>query len=151
MPCSPASLFALVAGLWAAPGCAAPPAPRAPGPETPTAPAMENTMNGAQSPAGDSHPGSIEHVDEVTDRTHTRAAADVPRSIAWVQSDGRWVPVVRVVATGTPDRRRINRYGPDGALLDSTIQAPPPPQARPTPTPQPTPTPTPQPTPEPGG
>jgi hypothetical protein len=111
----------------------------------------EKTMdNGALSPAGDKHPGQILHEDKVDGRTWTRAASEVPVTIAWVQVSGAWKPVTRIEITGTAEQRRFTKYGADGQMLETTIQAPPPP-ARPAPqsTPTPTPTPTPMPTPTP--
>lgn len=128
--------------LWAAASCAAPPSTERPAPAA--GQETDETMSGAHSPAGDAHPGTIENIDEIGDRTWTRSAAEVPPTIAWAEVDGRYVPVVRIVSTGTADRRRITRYGPDGQMLDTTIQAPrPPARPAPTPTPQPTPKPTP--------
>jgi hypothetical protein len=105
----------------------------------------EHTMdNGARSPAGDVHPGEIVHDDKVEGKTWTRAASEVPPSIAWVNVSGAWKPVVRIEITGTVDQRRITKFGADGQMLESTIQAPPPNRGRPpaaTPTPTPTPTP----------
>lgn len=90
---------------------------------------QENTMdNGAHSPAGEAHPGHIVHDDKVDGRTWTAAAADVPRTIAWVDVNGTWKAVVRIVITGTPDQRRITKFGTDGQMLETTIQAPPPPR-----------------------
>lgn len=88
-------------------------------------------MNGAHSPTGDVHPGVIEHSDATTGRIWQRKAAEVPQTIAWGQIDGRWIPVVRVKAAGNPGQRRISRFGPDGQLIDSTVQAPPRPRPAP--------------------
>lgn len=100
---------------------------------------QEDTMDsGARSPAGDSHPGQIVHDDKVEGRTWTRSAAEVPATIAWVEVDGSWRPVVRIEITGTPAQRRITKFGADGKMLETTIQAPPSPPVRmsaPTPTP----------------
>lgn len=107
---------------------------------------QEKTMEDkGQSPAGDRHPGEILHEDKIDGRTWTRSAAEVPPTIAWVEVDGAWKPVVRIEITGTPEHRRFTKFGADGQMLETTIQAPPPPPPRaPAPTPTPTPTPTPR-------
>jgi hypothetical protein len=117
---------------------------RAAAPTTPATPVQaEHTMSGATSPSGQKHPGEIVHDDKIDGRTWTRNAADVPPTIAWVQVDETWVAVVRIEITGTADARRFTKFGPDGQMLETTIQAPPP--QRPTPTPEPTPIPVPTP------
>jgi hypothetical protein len=120
--------------------------PGSPPPATPATPAKdpkEKTMdNGAHSPAGDKHPGQILHEDKVDGRTWTRAASEVPVTIAWVQVSGAWKPVTRIEITATAEQRRFTKFGADGQMLETTIQAPPPP-ARPAPAHSPTPTPTP--------
>ncbi len=80
--------------------------------------------NRALSPAGDEHPGDIVHEDKISGKTWTRAAAEVPSTIAWVAVDGAWKPVVRIEITGTAAQRRISKFGPDGQMLETTIQAP---------------------------
>jgi hypothetical protein len=87
-------------------------------------------MNGAMSPSGERHPGQIVHDDQVDGRVWTKKAEEVPPTIAWVQVDGKWVPVVRIVITGTSDRREIAKYGPAGQMLETTVQAPPPPESK---------------------
>jgi hypothetical protein len=90
---------------------------------------QENTMdNGARSPTGEAHPGQIVHDDKVDGRTWTAAAADVPRTIAWVDVNGTWKAVVRIEITGTSEQRRITKFGTDGQMLETTIQAPPAPR-----------------------
>lgn len=84
---------------------------------------MDNTMNGAESPKGERHPGTIEHDDKIEGRVWTRRADEVPPTIAWVQLDGKWIPVIRIEITGTPDRREITKYGPGGQMLETTVQA----------------------------
>ena len=92
-------------------------------------------MSGATSPAGDRHPGEIAYEDMIESRKWTRDAAEVPQTVAWVRDGESWAPVMRIVSSGVPGRRRIDKFGADGALLESTVQAPPPnrPSAPPTP------------------
>jgi hypothetical protein len=113
--------------------------------DDPTAPA-----SGATSPAGDPHPGQVEFVDRVEDRSWTEPAGDVPQGIAWAEVEpGRWVPVARVVSDGAPGRLEITRFDAAGDLVDVTVQRPSrPPPADDEPTPMPTPTPTPEAEPE---
>lgn len=99
---------------------------------------------GAASPAGDAHPGEIVHEDKIDGRTWTRAASEVPVTIAWVEVNKVWEPVVRIEITGTAEQRRITKFGKDGKMLETTIQQPrPAPGHRPAPTPTPTAKPTP--------
>jgi hypothetical protein len=109
-------------------GHEAAPAPQAVAPTAPNPDTQENAMNnGARSPTGEPHPGQIVHEDKVDGKKWTRAAAEVPVSIAWVEVDGTWKPVLRIEITGTPDQRRITKFGTGGEMLETTIQAPPPP------------------------
>jgi len=89
-------------------------------------------MNQTTPPDARSHPGEIVHVDRIEQRTWTVKASDVPEGIAWVVVSGRREPVVRIEITGTPQQRRITKYGLDGQVLETTIQAPvgPPPVSR---------------------
>lgn len=69
------------------------------------------------------HPGTIVFVDGNTQQvTEEVAASEVPFEIAFVAVAGQYRPVVRVVAFSTPERRVIRQYGPDGELLNSTVQ-----------------------------
>ena len=76
------------------------------------------------------HPGTIvfEQVvlrdppDRPEETTWTQPAADVPFAIRFIRGPGGWVPVVRIVAVTAGDRRTIRQYGPDGQLLQSTVQ-----------------------------
>lgn len=79
---------------------------------------------GAVSPTGDKHPGDIVHDDKVDGRVWTRKAAEVPVSIAWVELDGKWVPVVRIEITGTAEKRAMSAFGPGGRFLQRTVQGP---------------------------
>jgi hypothetical protein len=81
--------------------------------------------NGSTSPAGDKHPGQIVYIDKVENRSTVLKASEVPQSIAWVQSEGAWVPVVRIEITGTKDHQEVTSYGPDGHVLARTILSPP--------------------------
>ena len=85
------------------------------------------------------HPGEIVHDDKVDGRTWTVKASEVPETIAWVDVNGVREPVVRIEITGTREQRRITKFGRDGQMLETTIQAPPhrPPPSSPTPTPTP--------------
>ena len=97
---------------------------------------------GAASPAGDRHPGEIVHDDKIDGRTWTKAASEVPVTIAWVEVNKVWEPVVRIEITGTAEQRRITKFGKDGKMLETTIQQPRPATGnRPAPTPTPKPTP----------
>ena len=83
-------------------------------------------MNGATSPTGQPHPGEIVHDDRVDGRTWTRRADEVPQTIAWVRVADVWEPVLRIEITGTAEQRCITKFGVDGKMLETTIQAPPP-------------------------
>lgn len=85
-------------------------------------------MTGERSPTGEKHPGTIVNEDKVGGRTWTDRASEVPQTIAWVKVHARWVAVTRIVAVGTSTRREIHQYAEDGSLLQSTMQAPPPPR-----------------------
>jgi hypothetical protein len=82
-------------------------------------------MSGAISPDGQAHPGDILHDDQVDGRRWTAHAADVPESIAWVEADGVWYPVLRIEITGSRTQRRFTKFGPDDMFLETTIQSPP--------------------------
>jgi hypothetical protein len=135
----------------AAHGKAAPAEPANVAPAEPANTATETTneetsmtgTGGAVSPAGDQHPGEIVHEDKIDGRTWTRAASEVPVTIAWVEVNKVWEPVVRIEITGTAEQRRITKFGKDGKMLESTIQ-----QRRPAPSSRPAPVPTPTPTPK---
>jgi len=81
-------------------------------------------VSGIHSPSGTQHPGEILFDDRVDSRQWIRQAADVPQTIAWVEVNGVWQPVVRVEITGTAQQRRISKFAKDGTLLESTIQMP---------------------------
>src|SRR5581483_11264830 len=57
---------------------------------------LQMTSGGALSPAGDRHPGEIQHVDLRDGREWTVAASQVPQSVAWVADGSSWKAVVRV-------------------------------------------------------
>ena len=96
-------------------------------------------MSGEYSPSGDKHPGEISFEDQIDGREWTRPAAEVPQGVAWVQVDGQWRPVLRVVSAGTAEMRSITKFGPEGAFLETTTQARPPAPRRPSPVPEPRP------------
>lgn len=80
----------------------------------------DKPMATALSPAGDKHPGQIVNDDKVDGRAWTEDAAAVPATVAWVNAGGTWKPVVRIEITGTPERRRITKFGPGGEFLEAT-------------------------------
>ncbi len=102
-------------------------------------------MNASLSPSGEPHPGEIVNHDAIDGRTWTSPASEVPQTIGWVRIGETWEAVVRIEISGTPELRRISKLGRDGALLESTVQAPPPSPRTSAPSPVPTPTPTPSP------
>jgi hypothetical protein len=81
-----------------------------------------SAMKGSISPSGDKHPGEIHYEDTVDRRKWSEKASAVPRSIAWVNVEGVWRPVVNIKITGTAGHRHIAKFGPDGDLLDITLQ-----------------------------
>lgn len=86
--------------------------------------AQETAMNGAISPDGEAHPGTILYQDRIEGTEEARPANASPQSVAWVRISGTWVAVTRVESTGTRERRRITRFGGDGQMLDSTVARP---------------------------
>lgn len=69
------------------------------------------------------HPGTVTYVDGDTDRiTATKAVADVPEAMRFVDTPAGRVPVVRVVMTAGGGARTIVEYGPDDQVLRSTRQ-----------------------------
>ena len=69
------------------------------------------------------HPGKITFVDGNTQEiTREADASEVPFSIAFVEVDGCYQPVVQIVAFTSEDRRIIRQYGTNGQLLNSTVQ-----------------------------
>ena len=84
---------------------------------------QENTMSGgAVSPSGDRHPGEIVHEDKIDGRTWTKAAHEVPVTIAWVKVSEVWEPVLRIEITGVAEQRRFTKFGAGGKMLETTIQ-----------------------------
>jgi hypothetical protein len=75
---------------------------------------------GAWSPNGRRHPGTIVCEDKVNGRIWTQRASEVPRRRAWVKSEGKWFPVVKVVITGAANLREITYFGPDDRFLETT-------------------------------
>jgi hypothetical protein len=68
------------------------------------------------------HPGTIVYVDERGEQR--RPVNEVPESLRYGEVEGgKWLPVVRVVATTAGDQRVIREYGPGGELLRSTVQS----------------------------
>jgi|GEM_PF-1543073 len=103
------------------------------------APEQEPSMSAATSPTGEPHPGDIVNDDKVDGRTWTVKASEVPPTIGWVQVGAEWQAVVRIEISGTPERRRITKFGVDGTMLESTVMSPPPQPRAPDPMPMPTP------------
>lgn len=69
------------------------------------------------------HPGTITFVDGSTQQiTREAEASELPFEIAFVDVEGQYRPVVRIEAFTSPEQRVIHRYGPDGELLNTTIQ-----------------------------
>ena len=66
------------------------------------------------------HPGSIRFVDETAATERVESADKVPPSIAFVTVNGVQVPVVKVVFSGSGERREIRSFGADGQLLSTT-------------------------------
>ena len=81
-------------------------------------------MSGITSPSGDKHCGEILFEDRIDGRKWTEQATEVPQSIAWVDINGVWQPVVRIEMTGTVQQRRISKFAKDGTWLETTVQAP---------------------------
>jgi hypothetical protein len=81
--------------------------------------------NGATSPTGASHPGTIRFTDHVDGREWIKEAAEVPQVIAWKDVDGVWHAVTRVDITGSAQRREIKSFGEQGEFLSTTVQSPP--------------------------
>lgn len=88
------------------------------------APAVEHEMSAAHSPDGQPHPGEIVRDDQVAGSTSTSPASEIPQRIGWVQVEGSWEAVTRIVSSGQEGQRRITRYGTEGQVLDRTVQAP---------------------------
>ncbi len=82
-------------------------------------------MDGATSPSGARHPGTIVFDDKVEGKRKTSEAAAVPQSIAWAEGErGEWIAVTRIETTGTRDHREITKFGADGQFLETTVQRP---------------------------
>jgi hypothetical protein len=70
------------------------------------------------------HPGKIVFIDGNTQQiTHEFEAAEVPFNIRFVELEGQLVPVVKIVAFTSAQQRTIRQYGPEGQLLNSTLQS----------------------------
>jgi len=91
------------------------------GTDPPEETSREIAATGESSPDGQRHPGQISHHDQVAGRTWTDPAADAPQSVAWARKDGKWVPVTKIVVSGSGDRREITKYGPKGEILEHTM------------------------------
>lgn len=71
------------------------------------------------------HPGTVVFVDLDAGTSREESAASLPETIAWVQVGGQKVAVTRVESRKRGESREIMKYGADGALLETTISAPP--------------------------
>jgi len=78
-------------------------------------------MTGTTSPAGDRHPGEIVFEDRSDGRSWTEKADDNSQDMAWVEADGAWRPVVRVVLGKADAFMEITKYGPENEPLEHTI------------------------------
>ena len=99
-------------------------------------------MTAATSPSGEAHPGQIENIDKIENKTWVEQASDVPQSIGWVRTNDVWVPVVRIEITRSDLRIEVTKFGKNRTLLETTVSSPPP-TRKSAPLPMPTPTPTP--------
>lgn len=84
----------------------------------PNARSKMGTMGGAS----DKHPGKITFVNADTGTSNVLDASAVPEQIRWADTPKGRVPVVRVVASTSGDKRTIQEYGTDGQILRSTVQ-----------------------------
>lgn len=66
------------------------------------------------------HPGHITFYEGARVVSVT-AASSVPDAVRFAPGPRGLVPVVKVVATGNGEQRSIHEYGPDGALLRTTL------------------------------
>jgi hypothetical protein len=88
----------------------------------------EGATTGAESPSGERHPGEIKFEDRGENRTWTEHPEALTQTMAWAEVEPhRWLPVVHIVSEGVPGSLEIKRFGPNGVLLDVTVQRPPPP------------------------
>jgi hypothetical protein len=68
------------------------------------------------------HPGIIEYVDGATHAVIGQVRAeDVPEAMRFFKTAAGQTPVVRVVKHQAAGRVTLREYGPDGALLRSTV------------------------------
>lgn len=69
------------------------------------------------------HPGKIVYMDGNTQQvTTTLDVASVPEGLRFIETDKGPVPVVKVVAFTSGNQRIVKEYGPNDAMLRSTIQ-----------------------------
>lgn len=71
------------------------------------------------------HPGTVVFVDLDAGTSREEAASSLPETIAWVQVGDQRVAVTRVESRKRGESREILKYGADGALLETTVSAPP--------------------------
>ncbi|QHT70505.1 hypothetical protein GXP67_29565 [Rhodocytophaga rosea] len=69
------------------------------------------------------HPGTIVFINGNTHQiTHERKASEVPASIRFAETEAGIIPVVKIIATTSGNRREIRQFGPEGQFLGSTLQ-----------------------------
>lgn len=69
------------------------------------------------------HPGKVVYLDGNTNKvTTTLDVSQVPEGLRFVDTDKGKVPVVKVVAFTSGNQRIIKEYGPNDAMLRSTVQ-----------------------------
>jgi len=101
--------------------------PPAPVPTTVPAP-TEEVVPAEPAPAPEPtlvHPGTVVFVDLDAGTSREESAASLPETIAWVQVGDQRVAVTRVESRKRGESREIMKYGADGALLETTVSAPP--------------------------
>lgn len=99
--------------------------PPAPVPTTVAAPIEEPVPAEPEPAPSPAHPGTVVFVDLDAGTSREESAASLPDTIAWVQVGAERVAVTRVESRKRGESREILKYGADGALLETTISAPP--------------------------
>ncbi|UYP46774.1 hypothetical protein NEF87_003059 [Candidatus Lokiarchaeum ossiferum] len=71
------------------------------------------------------HPGSISYYELINGEEilqNKRSSHDIPKSMLFKEINAKWIPVVKVVMIQNEKMREIHEYGPNGQLLQSTLQ-----------------------------